>query len=232
MPTAAAQLGMPPPARVMSVHAERPSLTERTDEELATLAQGGARAAFGELVERFEGRLVAFLRRRTRSAQTAEELAQETFLRAWQSLARYRDQYRFSTWLFTIANRLAVDHYRLALRERGTSVGERVAAPAADRPQRLEELGRTWAVAERVLSEEQSAALWLRYGADLGIPDIAHVLGRTNVGVRVLLFRARERLAKELGASGTDAHQTDGSDSDSSARPANPRGRARHSGGA
>lgn len=232
MPTAAAHLGMPIPARATTVHAERPSATPRTDEELATLAQGGVRAAFGELVERFEGRLVAFLRRRTRSPQTAEELAQETFLRAWQSLARYRDQYRFSTWLFTIANRLAVDHYRLAVRQRGTSVGEREAAPTHDRPQRFEEFGRTWAVAERVLSEEQSAALWLRYGADLGIPDIARVLGRTNVGVRVLLFRARERLAKELAASGDDADRIEGSDSDSSARPATSRGRARHSGGA
>lgn len=162
------------------------------------MAQEGSRAAFGELAERFGGRLTGFLVRRTRSGEAAEDLAQETLARAWQSLSRYDRTRRFSTWIFTIANRLAIDHYREGGRERAGLGVERAGQPDPTCAERHELSGRLWTIAQRVLTPEQTSALWLRYGADLDIGDIARVLGRTSVGVRVLLFRARERLAHEL----------------------------------
>ncbi|HVZ94612.1 MAG TPA: sigma-70 family RNA polymerase sigma factor [Phycisphaerales bacterium] len=194
------------------------SAVARTDEDLAADAQAGSHPSFGELVRRFEGRLVGFLIRRTGSSDAATELAQETLVRAWHSLPRYNPRLRFSTWLFTIANRLAVDHYRDRKR-RGVAMIplSEPAAPAVREPLETHEMnGHVWTRARAVLTAEQLSALWLRYGADMDIADIARVLRRTSVGVRVLLFRARERLAREL--------QSPDSETSSHARPDPPSG--------
>src|SRR5262245_7395781 len=86
-----------------------------SDEELAQRAQAGAMASFVELVGRFEGRVYAFLLRRLGcggATSDAEDLTQDTFLRAWQKIGHYQPGRRFSTWLFTIAGRAAIDHHR------------------------------------------------------------------------------------------------------------------------
>src|SRR6185436_2664030 len=90
----------------------------RTPEDLACDAQAGSMASFVALVDLFEARLFSFIQRRVGSAPDAEDLTQETFVRAFRSIGRYRRAWRFSTWLFTIATRLATDHLRKAARER------------------------------------------------------------------------------------------------------------------
>ena len=116
----------PAPTPVMSTPRPSPALRLScpTPEELALEAQQGSVAAYSELVRVFEGRLYNFLLRRVGSAADAEDLTQEAFLRAWQRLGTYRPKWRFSTWLFTIAFRLAVDESRRRKREaeRGRSV--------------------------------------------------------------------------------------------------------------
>ncbi len=176
-------------------------------EELALAAQGGSEPAFEELVGRFEGPLYNFLSIRTGNAAEAEELAQEAFLRAWQHLGRYDSRWRFSTWLFTLAKRLAVSAARSRGREPAREPGAEVlggiasgADPAALAQARDE--GRSlWELAARNLRVEERSALWLRYADDLSIEEIARILGRPRVSVRVLLFRARERLAGALEAA-------------------------------
>ena len=86
--------------------------TRVSDRTLAREAQAGSRDAFGELVERHQGPLFHFLQVRTGSAADAEELTQESFLRAWKYLDRYDARYSFSTWLFTVARRLAIGRMR------------------------------------------------------------------------------------------------------------------------
>ena len=83
-----------------------------TPEVLAVRAAQGSHAAFAELVALFEVRLYNFLLRRTRSRTDAEELTQESFARAWQSIKSYDPAWKFSTWLFTIGSRLAVSDHR------------------------------------------------------------------------------------------------------------------------
>jgi len=178
------------------------STTEPSLEGLAREARRGSKAAFGRLAERLQEPLYNFLFLRTRNAADAEELAQEAFLRAWLRIATYDERWRFSTWLFAVARNLAVSHHR--------SAGARP-APAAS----LEDLGTgdvdpardlarselrrgLWDLAARVLSEEQRDALWLRYAEDLPPLEIARILGRRPSTIRVLLFRARGRLAEHL----------------------------------
>ena len=171
-------------------------------ETLAREAQAGDTASFEALVERFEGPLFQFLRVRTGNADEAEELAQEAFLRAWTNLHRYDSRWRFSTWLFTVAKRLAASrHRRRAGRtEQSADVLEGVAVDAdpASIAGVRDEQGHLWRTADRVLKVEQRSALWLRYAEERTVEEIANILGKRRVTVRVLLFRAREALGKHL----------------------------------
>ena len=178
---------------------ERPA----SDEELARRARDGSEAAFALLVDRFQRPLYQFLWVRTSRPEDAEELVQETFLKAWRNLQRYDPTRRFATWLYTVAKRLAISHHR---KDRGTMTAvEDVFEDcecALPRPEEMvsadEERLELWSLAKRVLGEEERSALWLRYGEDLSPGEIATILGRRRVSVRVLLFRAREKLARRL----------------------------------
>ncbi len=175
-----------------------------SSEELARLAQGGSRDAFGELVLRHEGSLLRFLRTRVPSEGEAEELVQESFLRAWRKLALFDPSQRFTTWLFTLARHLAVSRgraRRLALLDDHEGTALQLAAAAADpgvEVARRESGERLWELADAVLTRDQREALWLRYAEDLSADEIGAVLGKRAVAVRVLLFRARETLARHL----------------------------------
>jgi RNA polymerase sigma-70 factor (ECF subfamily) len=177
-------------------------------EALALEAQGGSVPAFEALVTRFEAPLYRYLWMRTRDAAAAEDLTQEAFLRAWQKLAHYDSRWRFSTWLYTLAERLCISSrrshakgppLRSAEAELGSvSAGEDPAHAAAERDE-----GRAlWETATRILRPEERSALWLRYAEDLSMEEIGAILGRPAVTVRVLLFRARGRLCDALAERG------------------------------
>ncbi len=175
----------------------------RTTEDLVAATCSGSHAAYEDLVARHQEPLYRFLRLRAASSEDAEELTQETFLRAWQRIHRYDSRWKFSTWLFTIGSRLTVSRYR---RARHVTLGDEALVggleSSADDPAHVaglrEERENLWAVARSVLGEEQVTALWLRYAEDLSTREIGEVLGRCEATVRVILFRARARLAAHL----------------------------------
>ncbi len=187
----------------------------RTPEDLAREAQSGrelAARSFEELVARFEGPLYQFLLLRVGSCEVAEEIAQETFLRAWHKLPLYDPSRRFSTWLFTLGKHLAVSHVRKRSSSEETQAPVHWDSPdattdPADAAQEREEGIRLWRIASQVLKVEQRSALWLRYAEDLSIDEISRILGKRAVSVRVLLHRAREVLAKHLPPLGFDPMQ-------------------------
>ncbi len=195
-------------ATLTSAQANSPSpqraLGQLSDAQLAERAGNGSLPAFAELVARFEKRLYNFLRRRVGNDEDAEDLTQESFLRAWRHVSSYDARWAFSTWLFTIGGRLATNHHRTAARRpRGgagpaldDTAGE-VADPAAI-ASRVEQHANIWWTAERVLSAEQQSALWLRYAEQMQIREVARVLGRSGVSVRVMLHRARQTLAQDM----------------------------------
>ena len=102
-----------------------------SDEQLAVRASRAARTASTELVRRFQPPLLNFLRRRGAGAD-AKDLLQETFLRAYANLHRYRRRHRAAAWLFTIARRLSINHFHPAQMPGGlTSDGEHAIASFA-----------------------------------------------------------------------------------------------------
>jgi len=173
-----------------------------SDEQLACRAQDGCTTSFTELVARLQPRLLFVLRRRLRNEADAEDVTQKTLLRAYEKLDLYDPSYKFSPWLFTIAFRLAADHHRKS--RLPTVAGESASALVDTTPgpaQRAidrEGASDIWALAEKVLKPQQWTALWLQYGEGQTVKEIAVALGRTSVSVRVLLFRARQKLMPHL----------------------------------
>ncbi len=178
------------------------TLSSRNVEKLATRSAQGSHADFAELVRRYHERVYNFLLKRTRNPDEAADLTQEAFVRAWQRIDRYDPRWQFSTWIFTIAVRLSVSRQRREKRNIATDdldqtrSAKGAAVHAAMEHAESINTGRAlWVMAQDVLSEDQYAALWLRYAEGLSMSDIAKVIGKTQVGVRVSLFRARATLA-------------------------------------
>jgi len=168
-----------------------------SSEELAGRAKRGCQASFTELVHRYAPRLQAFLCRRNRNDHEVEDLVQDTLIKAYRNLDRYDDSWRFSTWLFTIARRVAVSRHRRKQPEfPGLDPQAQTPAPdeAADQREQQESL---WAMAGG-LPAGQYRALWLRYGEDMSVKEIAAAMGKSQVCIKVSLYRARVSLARRL----------------------------------
>ncbi len=180
---------------------QRIALSALSSRQLALRAQSRSLPAFTELVTRYERRLFNFLLRRVPCAADAEDIVQEAFVMAWQSIDRYDPTWEFSTWLYTIARRLAANEVAAAQRRARLQPTIPAAARSTDPSQIAadrESRSNLWTIAQRVLNGDQQTALWLRYAENMSVQDIANILGRTRVSVRVLMFRARKAIADEL----------------------------------
>jgi len=168
-----------------------------SDEDLARRSQQGCRASFAELVERYGTRLLRFLRRRTSNLHDAEDLVQDMFVRAYTNIDGYRSTYKFSTWLFTIARNLACSRLRRQYRSEPVSQARTTEPGPHEQMTQGETRQSLWATAQ-TLSPIQYEALWLRYAEAMPIKEIAKVMGKSQVSVKVTLCRARIRLAEKL----------------------------------
>jgi RNA polymerase sigma-70 factor (ECF subfamily) len=177
-----------------------------TDEERwVEAAREGDKAAFGRLVEAYQGPIYNLAYRMLGNASEAEEAAQEAFIRAYTHLRSYDPQRPFSTWLFSIASHYCIDRLRrrridwLPLQE---EIAEPVRLASAspnpesvvterDREAWIQELMNT-------LSPKDRAALTLHYWYDAPYSEIAEVLGLTVSAVKSRLYRARRTLAEQM----------------------------------
>jgi RNA polymerase sigma-70 factor (ECF subfamily) len=179
---------------------------DRTDEELdvGTLARCRERdpAALRAFVERYQRPVFALLSRMLGQVPEVEDLAQETFLRAFRALPSFDLQgaARPSTWLLTIATRLALDGYRRLSRKGALGRVQPESAVPASPERELEqtELRRAIARAVEALPIDQRAAFVLSEFHALSIADIARTLEAPESTVKTRLFRAREKLSRAL----------------------------------
>ena len=152
--------------------------------------------SFERLVARFESPVFTYVRRMVGNAHDAEDLTQETFVKAYRSLARFDSKYSFSTWLFTIARRTAANFLRgrkevVALTDEHDVEGDSDESRGGEG----EEL---WNLARRLLKGREFELLWLRYGEGFSVKEAAKIVGTLEVHARVLLHRARQRLADRI----------------------------------
>lgn len=187
---------------------QRAALQALSDEGLALRSQRQCEACFTELVQRYETRLFQFLHHKTSSIHDAEDLVQDTFVKAYSNIRRYRSSWKFSTWIFTIAARLASSHYRRFRRTQAVPEIECSDLQPEQIIARQEAQQSLWATA-RGLSVNQYRALRLKYAEDMSIKQIAKVMGKSQVGIKVLLYRARASLAEKLQNLPAREQQTD-----------------------
>lgn len=154
------------------------------------------RAGFTALVDEHQDRLRGFLFRMTRSKHDAEDLTQDTFVKAYRNIHRYDSKYSFSTWLYTIARRTAYNHFRDT---KPTAPLEYDLVETADRPDEKavqgDESHWVWEAAKS-LKPDYREALGLKYIDDLSIEEIAKIMGKTKTNIKIILFRARNQLKR------------------------------------
>ncbi len=173
------------------------TLEHLSDEELASEIAEGARSLFEELISRYSMRLFYFLRHRTESDQDIEDLVQETFLKAFKGIDRFDPERKFSTWLYTIATREAVSHHRANKKMKHNPAGTSSLPGPEEVVIRKEESQNIWELAT-TLPKKEYEALWLFYAEEMPIKDIARVTKKSPITVRVLLYRARSKLAERI----------------------------------
>lgn len=184
------------------------------DVRLMLQVRDDIQGAFEVLVERYQHRLVGILGHLVGRPEEAEDLTQEVFLRIYRARKGYRPRAKFSTWLFTIANNLALNHLRGKGRNPSSTaagtddsssqqlrpVEERVLAregtPSAQ--MRQVELSEVVREALDILGEDQKMAVLLNKFEDMSYSEIAEVMGRSEAAIKSLLARARTHLREQL----------------------------------
>jgi len=166
--------------------------------ELVRAAQAGDRPAFAVLIERYWDRLYRWLCRLTRDAAAAEDITQETFLKAFAAVNSFRAGSNFRAWLFRIAHNNFVNQRRAARNTRRppVEVAEDFKGPVGETISR--ESVRLIAEAVAKLPSDFRGALVLRVEEGLSFRDIAEVMGITEETARWRVFKARQKLMTVL----------------------------------
>ncbi|HUR92411.1 MAG TPA: sigma-70 family RNA polymerase sigma factor [Gemmatimonadaceae bacterium] len=191
-----------------------PDLANLPDADVVLLAQQGRDAAFRELLRRYERPVFSLVFRMVRDRDTAEDLAQESFIKVLNNIDRYRPEFKFSSWLFKIANNVAIDHLRKRTVDTvslegsryatTTAEAESTAIPVASKDQSAleemesRELGGAIEKAVAALRPEYRACILLRHVEDRSYEEIAATLDLPLGTVKTYIHRARHELRKAL----------------------------------
>lgn len=187
-----------------------------TDVELVRGALEGSEPAFREIVHRYQRPIYGLIVRMVRDPARAEELAQDTFVKAFRGLHSYDVERKFSAWLLTIAHHVAIDELRKSVvdtepLEQTTQEGERTrdfADPKALTPAVLAERTELAAVLRTAIGRlrpEYREVVTLRYERELDYDEIAEITGLPMGTVKSSLHRARKELAEHLENLGWSA---------------------------
>jgi RNA polymerase sigma-70 factor (ECF subfamily) len=178
------------------------------DRELVQSALAGRESGFEELVRRYQRPIAAYVYRMVGDYDAALDLTQEVFIKVYNSLGRYRAEFKFSTWIYKIAHNAAIDHLRrhasreLALssgdhNDRGEVVIESRRMTPEQESERKERCGEIETVIQ-LLPHAYRELIVLRHSHDLSYDEIAEVTGLPLGTVKNRLFRAREAMRDEL----------------------------------
>lgn len=187
----------------------------KTDAELVAGALKGSQDAYRELVKRFERPIYSLIVRMVQDAGTAEDLAQEVFVKAFRRLNTYDPQWKFSSWLFKIAHNTTIDHLRRGTPDtvpleteeedgRGSLAAvladESTEDPRAGAERR--DLARALERAISALRPEYRQSVLMFYAHGASYQDICEVTGLPLGTVKTNLHRARKELAQAMTSLG------------------------------
>ena len=193
---------------------DAPEWARLTDQEVVLLARSGREAAYRELIRRYERPVFALLFRMVRDRELAEDLSQETFIKALNAIESYRPEFKFSSWIFKIANNAAIDH----LRRRELDTLSLDGSPHAETPEAMQatalqigarqespldtveakELGSEIEEAIGRLRPEYRSCILLRHVDGRAYEEIAEILDLPLGTVKTYIHRARNELRVAL----------------------------------
>jgi RNA polymerase sigma-70 factor (ECF subfamily) len=191
-----------------------PEWARLSDQEVVLIARSGKEAAYRELIRRYERPVFALLFRMVRDRELAEDLAQETFIKALNAIESYRPEFKFSSWIFKIANNAAIDH----LRRRELDTLSLDGSPHAETPEQMQatalqigarqespldaveakELGGAIEQAIAQLRPEYRSCILLRHVEGRAYEEIAEILNLPLGTVKTYIHRARNELRQTL----------------------------------
>lgn len=194
--------------------ADMPEWARLSDQEVVLLARAGREAAYRELIRRYERPIFALVFRMVRDRELAEDLSQETFIKALNAIGSYRPEFKFSSWIFKIANNAAIDH----LRRRELDTLSLDGSPHAETPEAMQatalqigarqespleavearELGGAIELAIAQLRPEYRSCILLRHVEGRAYEEIAEILDLPLGTVKTYIHRARNELRQLL----------------------------------
>jgi RNA polymerase sigma-70 factor (ECF subfamily) len=193
---------------------DTPEWAALSDQQVVLIARGGREAAYRELIRRYERPVFALLFRMVRDRELAEDLSQETFVKALNAIDSYRPEFKFSSWIFKIANNAAIDH----LRRRELDTLSLDGSPHAETPEAMQatalqigmrqespleavearELGSAIEAAIGRLRPEYRSCILLRHVEGRAYEEIAEILSLPLGTVKTYIHRARNELRLAL----------------------------------
>jgi RNA polymerase sigma-70 factor, ECF subfamily len=183
-------------------------LSLTSDRELVAIAINGFDGSFEELVRRYQRPISAYVYRMVGNYESALDLTQEIFIKVYNSLRRYRAEFKFSTWIYKIAHNAAVDHLRrnttreqsLVASHEGDSFDLPIESPHLTPEQESERRERTTEIESvvRALPANYRELIILRHSQDLSYEEIVEVTGLPLGTVKNRLFRAREMMRQQF----------------------------------
>lgn len=179
--------------------------TELHDSEIISRVLRGETQHFAELVKRYQNFVFSIIIRYTESREDAEEIAQDTFVKAYRNLADFRGESKFSTWLYTIANTTCLTFVRkkkLAIHSLDNDHVFELAdtGESSFRADQIEQKSRAQMLhhAIQLLSPDDARIITLFYKGEQSLEEIGQIMGIEPNTVKVKLHRARARLKKKL----------------------------------
>ena len=189
-------------------------LANLPDADVVALAQQGREPAYRELIRRYERPVFSLVYRMVRDRELSEDLTQDTFIKVLSHIEKYRSEFKFSSWLFKIANNVAIDHLRRRQLDTVSMEGSpnattsdlaeatslQLPTPGETALEELEarELGSEIERAISTLRPEYRACILLRHVEDKSYEEIAATLDLPLGTVKTYIHRARHELRKLL----------------------------------
>jgi RNA polymerase sigma-70 factor (ECF subfamily) len=175
------------------------------DTEIINRVLKGDQALYAELVKRYQNFVFTIALRYTPNREDAEEIAQDVFVKAYRSLADFRGESKFSTWLYTIVTTTCITFLRKKRIPVHSLDNERVFEVAdsqnsAFRANQVEQKSKAQAIQEamRLLSVDDARIITLFYQAEQSLEEIGRILGIDPNTAKVKLHRARQRLKEKM----------------------------------
>ena len=181
-----------------------------------TLTKNGSRAAFNNIVEKYQEPIYNFCYRMLNSRAEAEDAAQEVFLRAYTRLDTYDNRHKFSTWLFSIASHYCIDRLRKrsfqSVSWDSIAPWHRFPGQAASQPERAlldAEAAREVHILLDTLPPDYRTVIILKYWQAMSYQEIAQTLETTVSTIKSRLFRARKLMAAQIATAQAATHRRD-----------------------